>query len=162
MIGYLSVKNIDGKYLGGILIVNDYGIPVEFKYSEPIAPTRLQQIIYGNSLEYYLNTEIISKGLIQKLENRPELLLVEDPMLLFDKNIVMVTLLPQMVNEKVDGNEAVVNVNNKSLRITFPENAKVEDSLVQKIVDLSQKFDIFEPFDRIEKALEYVCESQEK
>ncbi|MEJ5256665.1 MAG: hypothetical protein WHS64_00265 [Fervidobacterium sp.] len=162
MIGYLSVKSIDGKYLGGILIVNDYGIPVEFKYSEPIVPTRLQQIIYGNSLEYYLNTEIISKGLIQKLENRPELLLVEDPMLLFDKNIVMVTLLPQMVNEKTEGNEAVVNVNNKSIRITFPENIKVENTLVQKVVELSQKFDIFEPFDRIEKALEYVCESQER
>jgi hypothetical protein len=100
MIGYLSVMNIDGKHLGGVLVINDLGIPVEFKYSEPVTPTKLQEIIYGNSLEYYLHAEIIAKGLVQRLENKPEVILVQDPTLLFDKNTVMVTLLPQPVSEK--------------------------------------------------------------
>lgn len=162
MIGYLSVMNIDGKHLGGILVINDLGIPVEFKYSEPVTPTKLQEIIYGNSLEYYLHTEIIGKGLVQRLENKPELILVQDPTLLFDKNTVMVTLLPQPVSEKKESNEVVVNFSNKSIRITFPENVKVDDSVVQKILDYASKIDILEPFDRVEKALKYVCESQEK
>ena len=162
MIGYLSVMNIDGKHLGGVLVINDLGIPVEFKYSEPVTPTKLQEIIYGNSLEYYLHAEIIAKGLVQRLENKPEVILVQDPTLLFDKNTVMVTLLPQPVSEKKEGNEAVVNFNNKSIRITFSENAKVDDNVVQKILDYASKIDILEPFDRVEKALKYVCESQEK
>jgi len=162
MIGYLSVMNIDGKHLGGVLVINDLGIPVEFKYSEPVTPTKLQEIIYGNSLEYYLHAEIIAKGLVQRLENKPEVILVQDPTLLFDKNTVMVTLLPQPVSEKKEGNEVVVNFNNKSIRITFPENAKVDDNVVQKILDYASKIDILEPFDRVEKALKYVCESQEK
>jgi hypothetical protein len=162
MIGYLSVMNIDGKHLGGVLVINDLGIPVEFKYSEPVTPTKLQEIIYGNSLEYYLHAEIIAKGLVQRLENKPEVILVQDPTLLFDKNAVMVTLLPQPVSEKKEGNEAVVNFNNKSIRITFPENAKVDENVVQKILDYASKIDILEPFDRVEKALKYVCESQEK
>lgn len=78
MIGYLSVLKIEDKHIGGMLVVNDLGIPVEFKYSEPITPTKLQEIIYGSSLEYYLHTEIIARGLIQKLENRPELILTQD------------------------------------------------------------------------------------
>ncbi|MDM7320640.1 MAG: hypothetical protein P3W91_002795 [Fervidobacterium sp.] len=162
MIGYLSVMNIDGKHLGGVLVINDLGIPVEFKYSEPVTPTKLQEIIYGNSLEYYLHAEIIAKGLVQRLENKPEVILVQDPTLLFDKNTVMVTLLPQPVSEKKESNEAVVNFNNKSIRITFPENAKVDDNVVQKILDYASKIDIMEPVDRVEKALKYVCESQEK
>jgi hypothetical protein len=162
MIGYLSVLNIDGKHIGGLLVVNEYGIPMEFKYSEPITPTKLQEIIYGSSLEFYLHTEIIAKGLIQKIENRPELILVQDPSLLFEKNIVMITILPQTVQEKRENNEVIVNLNTKSIRITFQEGIKIDDSVVQKIVDYASKLDIIEPFDRIEKALEYVCELQEK
>jgi len=78
VIGYLSVLNIKNKHIGGILVINDLGIPVEFKYSEPVTPTKLQEIIYGSSLEYYLHTEIIAKGLIQKVENRPEFILTQD------------------------------------------------------------------------------------
>ncbi|HCI30073.1 MAG TPA: hypothetical protein PKI14_04720 [Fervidobacterium sp.] len=162
MIGYLSVLKIEDKHIGGMLVVNDLGIPVEFKYSEPITPTKLQEIIYGSSLEYYLHTEIIARGLIQKLENRPELILTQDSSLLFDKNIVTITFLPQSIPEKRENNEAIVNLNNSSIRITFQENTKFEDSLVEKIIDFASRIDIFEPFNRVEKALGYICESQEK
>ncbi len=162
MIGYLLVEKIENKHIGGILVINDLGIPVEFKYSEPITPTKLQEIIYGNSLEYFLHVEIIAKGLVQKLENRPELILVNDPNLIFDKNIVMLTILPQIVPEKKENNEAIINVNNSSIRITFQENSKIDENIIQKIADTATKIDIIEPFDRIERALEYVCESPEK
>ena len=162
MIGYLSVLNIKNKHIGGILVINDLGIPVEFKYSEPVTPTKLQEIIYGSSLEYYLHTEIIAKGLIQKVENRPEFILTQDSSLLFDRNIVSVTLLPQSVPEKKEGNEAIVPLNNNSIRITFQETTKVEDTIVSKIIDFASRIDLFEPFDRVEKALEYICDSQEK
>ncbi|MGC8820881.1 MAG: hypothetical protein ACP5PP_07275 [Fervidobacterium sp.] len=162
MIGYLSVQKIDTKHLGGTLVINDFGIPVEFKYSEPVIPTKLQEIIYGSSLEYYLHVEIIAKGLIQKLENRPEVLLVEDPTLLFDKNLVLLTMLPQTVPEKRENNEVIVTVGSKSFRITFQESAKVDDSIIQKIIEYANKIDIMEPFERIQKALDYICASQEK
>ncbi|MGB9614569.1 MAG: hypothetical protein ACP5KD_07125 [Fervidobacterium sp.] len=162
MIGYLSVQKIDTKHLGGALVINDFGIPVEFKYSEPVIPTKLQEIIYGSSLEYYLHVEIIAKGLIQKLENRPEVLLVEDPTLLFDKNLVLLTMLPQTVPEKRENNEVIVTVGSKSFRITFQESAKVDDSIIQKIIEYANKIDIMEPFERIQKALDYICASQEK
>lgn len=162
MIGYLSVLKIQNKHIGGVLVVNDLGIPVEFKYSEPVTPTKLQEIIYGSSLEYYLHAEIIAKGLIQKVENRPEFVLTQDSSLLFDKNILSVTLLPQSIPEKREGNEAILPLNNSSIRITFQENTKIEDTIVAKIVDFASRIDLFEPFDRVEKALEYICESQEK
>lgn len=162
MIGYLSVQIVENKHLGGILIINEYGIPVEFKYSEPVLPTKLQQIIYGNSLEYYLHVEIIAKGIIQKLENKPDVILVQDPALLFDKNIVLINILPQIVPEKRENKEVIANINNTSLRITFSEGSKIEDNIVNIILDYASKIDIIEPFERVNKALEFVCESQEK
>ncbi|ODN30902.1 hypothetical protein [Fervidobacterium thailandense] len=162
MIGYLAVTKIDNKHLGGFLVVNDIGIPVEFKYSEPVTPTRLQEIIYGSSLEYYLHVEIIAKGLIQKSESRPEVILVQDPNLLFDKNIVYVSALPQGVAEKREASEAIINLSGMSLKLMVSENFKLDDTVIEKIRELSSKIDILEPFDRIERALEYVCESQEK
>lgn len=66
MIGYLSVKKIDEKHVGGLLVVDESGIPHEFKYTDPIIPNQLQKILYGKSLETYLHVEIISKSLLKK------------------------------------------------------------------------------------------------
>uniref|UniRef100_A0A7C4CF09 Uncharacterized protein n=1 Tax=Fervidobacterium thailandense TaxID=1008305 RepID=A0A7C4CF09_9BACT len=162
MIGYLAVSKIENKHLGGLLVVNELGIPVEFKYSEPVTPTKLQEIIYGSSLEYYLHVEIIAKGLIQKSESRPEVILVQDPNLLFDKNIVFVSALPQSVAEKKESSEAIINLPGMSLKIMVSEGFKLDDATLEKIRELASKIDILEPFDRVEKALIYVCESQEK
>ncbi|ANQ54327.1 MULTISPECIES: hypothetical protein [Thermosipho] len=145
MIGYFSVKKINEKYLGGILVVDERGIPVEFKYTEPITPTPLQKIIYGSSLEEYLSVEIIGKNLVEKLENKPELILVNDPSLTFKENIVLLLETKSSFN---------VELNNRYFKVT-PFNETIKDKLLQ----ISEKIDITEPFSRLEKALNYICES---
>jgi len=58
--GYLGIeKKSDETYVGGILISDYYGIPVEFKYTEPIKPTNLQKILYGKSIEKYLTVDVL-------------------------------------------------------------------------------------------------------
>ncbi len=159
MIGYLVVEEINGKHIGGIMVTNELGIPQEFKYTDPIVPTALQKIIYGNSLEFYLHTEIIAKSLVQKLENKPEVIFVDETKLLFDKSIVFISLLPQTVQEKKEGNEAIINLEGKTVRVMLTENSVIDDRLIDKIRELGTQMDIFEPLSRVRKALEYVCES---
>ncbi|WP_126992442.1 hypothetical protein [Thermosipho globiformans] len=147
MIGYLSVKKILDKYIGGILIINDKGIPVEFKYTEPIIPTAIQKIIYGSSLEEYLSTEIIGKTLIEKIENKPEIIFVDSQELLSLENVVFLAELKTPAEESLE-------INNRYFKII-----PLKENIKSILIDISEKIDITEPFSRLEKALNYVCES---
>ncbi len=52
MIAYFSLyKSDDEKYAGGLLIINENGIPVSFKYTEPVTPSEIQKIIYGDNIK---------------------------------------------------------------------------------------------------------------
>lgn len=162
MTGYLVVSNVNNKHLGGLLVVNEFGVPEEFKYTEPVTPTKLQEIIYGSSLFYYLHVEIIAKTLLQKSEARPEVVLVEDPNLLFEKNVLLISRLPHGVPEKREGNEAIINAVGVAFKLVASEGQKLEDSTLERLRELASRIDIFEPFERVEKALHFVCESQER
>ena len=40
---FMAVKE-GASYLGGLLVTDTSGIPLDFRYTEPITPTRLQSI----------------------------------------------------------------------------------------------------------------------
>ncbi|HNX97400.1 MAG TPA: hypothetical protein PKK12_06945, partial [Candidatus Aminicenantes bacterium] len=63
-IGYLSGIRVDDQFIGGVMITDSTGIPLEFKYTEPIRPTRIHQIIFGRVLERYIHEEVIKKNLL--------------------------------------------------------------------------------------------------
>ncbi|MCD6550718.1 hypothetical protein, partial [Thermotoga sp.] len=87
---YLDSKKLDGKFVGGLLVVDERGIPLEFKYTEPVTPNELQRILYGGSLDIYLKTELISKTLLRKMEKNPDFIFVRDPELLeVDERLVL-------------------------------------------------------------------------
>lgn len=65
-LGFLTVLLDHGGYLGGYLVTNRWGRPLEFRLSTPIQPNRVQQILYGPTLAGYLSSELIGKTLIEK------------------------------------------------------------------------------------------------
>lgn len=77
-IGYFTCLESGGNYVGAVLVTDGAGIPLEFKYTEPIKPTRIQAILYGGSLERYVKTEVIRAKLIKSLTNKPEVLFVDN------------------------------------------------------------------------------------
>ena len=40
--------------MGGLLLTDESGIPLDFRYVEPITPTKLQAVLYGKALESHL------------------------------------------------------------------------------------------------------------
>src|SRR6056297_2191987 len=106
-LGYLNVtRTTDNDYVGGIMVTDPYAIPVEFKYSEPIKPTGLQKILYGNSIEKYLLVDVIAKKLLQNIEEKPKFILIEDTRLL-DIQFKMPIIYISMPTKKADeSNEA--------------------------------------------------------
>lgn len=78
-IGYLMVGTpVPNIYLGGLMVVDGRGLPLEFRYTEPIQPTKIQQVLYGSALGRFIKTEVILGTLLASVENTPHLLIVND------------------------------------------------------------------------------------
>ncbi len=82
-IGYvLSLAVADSVFMGGVMVTDAYGLPLEFRYTEPVRATKLQRVLYGDVLEKYIHGDVIAGNLVGRLEQKPDLLLVADPALL--------------------------------------------------------------------------------
>jgi hypothetical protein len=53
-------------YLGGYLVTNPWGRPLEFRLSSAVQPNRVQQILYGDTLQAYVCADLIGKTLVDK------------------------------------------------------------------------------------------------
>lgn len=65
-LGFLTVLHEANGYLGGYLVTNVWGRPLEFRLSSAVQPNRVQQILYAATLEPYLCADLIGKTLIDK------------------------------------------------------------------------------------------------
>jgi hypothetical protein len=66
-LGFLTVlEHPQHGLMGGYLVLNSSGRPLEFHCTAPIKPNRAQQILYGPTLEPYLFGEQIGQALVAK------------------------------------------------------------------------------------------------
>jgi len=145
-IGYVSVRKIEEKYVGAVLIVDEFGIPQEFKYTEPVSPTPLQKILYGKSLDLYLTVEIIAKSLLSLVESSDQVYYVSSHP----------ATKPEQ-DQDSEPNECVISSQTESLK--FIAKSNFSQDKVEKLKKIVEEFDVMEPFQRLAKALEFVCRS---
>jgi hypothetical protein len=65
-LGFLTVRHEAGGYVGGYLVTNQWGRPLEFRLSSPVQPNRVQQILYAETLPEFVCGEVIGKTLVEK------------------------------------------------------------------------------------------------
>ena len=51
---------------------------MDFRYTEPVRPTRLERILYGQALDIYLREEVILQSLLSAVEVKPQLWMTVD------------------------------------------------------------------------------------
>jgi hypothetical protein len=76
-LGFLTILQEPSGFLGGFLVTNAWGRPLEFRLSTPVQPNRVQQILYGDTLQAYVCADLIGKTLVEKTTT-PVHLLVTD------------------------------------------------------------------------------------
>ncbi|MEX0704937.1 MAG: hypothetical protein WD069_22750 [Planctomycetales bacterium] len=82
-LGFLTAVRIgEGAYVGGLLVTNRLGRPLEFQCTTPVRPNRTQEILYGPTLVPFILAELIGRTLVERIGVKPELLLVDRPELL--------------------------------------------------------------------------------
>ena len=85
MIGYLEVVLAEPLgYVGGVLVADAFGLPLEFRHTMPVRPTKLQRALYGSALDRYLRSVVITQRLLSGLEHDPAIVLVGDATLVGD------------------------------------------------------------------------------
>src|SRR5487761_904382 len=65
-LGFLTVLHESNGYLGGYLVTNVWGRPLEFRLSSAVQPNRVQHILYAGTLEPYICADLIGKTLVDK------------------------------------------------------------------------------------------------
>jgi hypothetical protein len=76
-LGFLTVLHEPSGYVGGYLVTNLWGRPLEFRLSTAVQPNRVQQILYGGTLQPYLCADLIGKTLVDKTALRVQLVLTD-------------------------------------------------------------------------------------
>ena len=65
-LGFLTVLEEPSGYLGGYLVTNAWGRPLEFRLSTAVQPSPVQQILYGDTMRPYVCADLIGKTLVEK------------------------------------------------------------------------------------------------
>lgn len=79
-LGFITVVDHDELgCIGGYLILNLGGRPLEFHCTAPVRANRAQQILYGVSLKPFLYGELVGRALIEKGLETPIVILTNQP-----------------------------------------------------------------------------------
>jgi hypothetical protein len=76
-LGFLTVLHESAGYVGGYLVTNQWGRPLEFRLSTAVQPNRVQQILYGETLLSYICGDLIGKTLVDKTGTTVQILVTD-------------------------------------------------------------------------------------
>lgn len=170
-VGYFCHLKLDEKHSGAIMVTNQIGVPLEFKYTEPVTATRLHKILYGSVLEKYLHETVIRDRLAREIQSYPNYFITsydEKDFLgaLAEKEMMAIqkfALPPQEVTgafTRLREREAIIELEEDSLflRIAFStDNEEVQHAMAAWLQEIARTMDVLEPLDRIASALTSLC-----
>jgi hypothetical protein len=76
-LGFLTILQEEGGYVGGYLVTNLWARPLEFRLSSAVQPNRIQQVLYGGTLQPYICADLIGKTLFDKTTTPVQLVLTD-------------------------------------------------------------------------------------
>ena len=170
-VGYFCHHQIDEKHMGAILITNQIGVPLEFKYTEPIVATKLHKILYGSVLEKYLRETVIRDRLGREVQASPSYFITsydEKEFLgaLADKEMMAVQKYPAPPGDisglfnRIREREVIVKLEEDGifLRVAFSTaDESIQHAMAAWLQEIARTMDVLEPLDRIASALTSIC-----
>jgi hypothetical protein len=164
-LGFLSIRqHSEHGYFGGYLVVNHLGRPLEFHCTLPVKPTRAQVLLYGPTMDDFVCGEQIAKALIAKAKLNPKLVITDTPAalsaaLVSDVTIVWLVDPAEQTENQYLRFPAHTNLATRQFAVTghkfwsLKDCQNAEATVAEVLPQLSERFDITEPFTRIVEAL---------
>ena len=159
-LGFLTVFQEGTGYLGGYLITNSWGRPIEFRLSTAVQPNRVQHILYGSTLQEYLCADLIGKTLIDKSATPIQLLLTDSLGVLPIRSrldIPVIAIVPQddpAVTFLPEERIARFKDERSSVPLLYDPRVAGDEEHIRALFErLDSTFDLSEPFSRIREAM---------
>jgi hypothetical protein len=156
-LGFLTVLREPSGYVGGYLVTNPWGRPLEFRLSTAVQPNRVQQILYAGTLEGYVCADLIGKTLVEKTAVPVQLVLTDTEAALDLRLSLAVPVAWVAPPEKADASapatapEGTVRIGRANVRTHphFPADAQLVREALERLTGF---IDLTEPFVRIREA----------
>lgn len=147
-----AVRSEDVGFVGGLLVVNHLGRPLEFHATTPIRPSRAHEILYGPTLVPFLMGERIAASLVDHAKAKLSVILTDSAEVL--AGMPNTKLGPICVSYAGSG---PTDTRIGQLRIgqwIFTSAQREPLDHLQPVLETMQIDDWHEPFERIREALE--------
>lgn len=143
--GFLTVlEDASAGMLGGLLIVNRRGRPLEFHCTAPVAPSRAEEILFGPTLRPHFYSERIGAALLAKTAAAPSVVFVHqrDAWGVAEETTVPVVLVDAAGSDDASTTPLFDHVSDD-----------LRPSVEQLLAELTRYVDLAEPFERIVDAV---------
>jgi hypothetical protein len=174
-IGYFCHMRIGEKHLGGILVTNHIGVPLEFKYTEPVTASELHKILYGSVLDRYLHETVIRDRLAREVRTEPEYFIApyEEREFLSQvagKEMMAVQRFKAAAGEvsgpfvRIRDREAIVALEEgEVMRLAFSTADEAQQhGMATWLQEIGRTMDVLEPLDRVAAALRSLCGEEKR
>jgi hypothetical protein len=176
-LSYLDVQRLPGgMFMGGILTVNELGLPTEFIYSDPVVPDQLQVNLYGSTLGRYVMVDVVGKGLVDASQARGVPVVVgHGDLLALATRIKRPLCYLMQSNQRPLGEVGAIRESSREeflaqlaevqspwlFRIYDRANFSLESQL-SAFTECAGRFDLLEPLQRVKRTLELIKDDSAK
>jgi len=151
-IGFLTVvENSKLGLLGGYLLLNATGRPLEFHCTAPVKPSRAQEILYGATLRPFLYGEQIGQTLLARPKLTPLVVCTDHEHVLSARDFTHVPLV--LVCQSVQARPPAFCLARNQV-VAAPHYASDQQAILAAWPTQANHLDLSEPFARIREALE--------
>lgn len=158
-LGFLAAaETAEGGHVGGLLVTNHFGRPLEFQCTTPVKPNRTQEILYGPTLLPFVLTELIGRTLVEKIAVKPHLILVDGPELLELRQHIAIPVagislnLPHGDQSAESQGDEVMIIGRHRFRF-HAEHASDAATIRNGVKLMPGEADLTEPFERVRGVL---------
>jgi hypothetical protein len=157
-LGFLTVvENEELGLLGGYLLLNPAGRPLEFHCTAPVKANRTQAILFGPTLRAYLCGELIGQTLLAASKLTPLVVCTDCEHVLAARDF---SRFPLVLVEPAGASSASPDCRSfspfllgRNQACAAPRHASDEEAIRQAWPPQAEQLDLLEPFERIHTAL---------
>lgn len=154
-LGFLMVIQENGGYLGGYLVTNAWGRPLEFRLSSAVQPNKVQQILYASTLVPYVCGDLIGKALVDKAGVPVNLVVTtcEAALDLRLKLEIPVAFLIPPTDARPDTALIINRSSNRGRLLCHASHPEDVEAIKAVLATTDGSLDLAEPFTRVKEAV---------
>lgn len=153
-IGFLTAIAEGNGHLGGYLVTNAWGRPLEFRLTSSVQPNRVQEILYGATLHEYVLTDLIGRTLVEKTATQPALVVVDTAALLPLRSRIEIPVVAVAADGRIPSDSLSLQHPRSNRPVLYPVKFADDGPRIRQLLDaLDAAVELGEPFTRVREAI---------